>query len=344
MERRTFVQWALAGVAWLARTAAFGAGLERMVASTNSAHLASEQLFPVDLPELTWKEFTAAGFSEQVAGLIHRARRPSCCGVPLGGISTGCLDVQVGGVLGFSTLFQSYPRKPQLLAPFLANAVGDRTWVLATKQFCEGGTIQGCWDPRFPAPRALPPGETLKWTIALPKLVVHSKTLSNPLAESTKWMVTLPRLTGVEPVRDIHYWGHYPIADIEYDTDAPISVGMRAWAPFIPGDVEDSAIPGAVFEIHLRNRSNSTLDGTLAFNFPGPTQAEAQFVEHAPIQNVTIAGHTWPAPVTKGSYLNPTGEGADAIRKRVQGLLNGISVHSKAGVGYCVGVKGEDKV
>ena len=38
-------------------------------------------------------------------------------------------------------------------------------------------------------------------------------------------------------------------------TSAPVSVGVRAWSPFLPGDVTASMIPGAVFEVHLRNMS-----------------------------------------------------------------------------------------
>ena len=51
----------------------------------------------------------------------------------------------------------------------------------------------------------------------------------------------------------IDYWGHYPIVDMQYKTDAPVEVGLRAWAPFIPGDAKTSNTPGAVFEVHLKN-------------------------------------------------------------------------------------------
>ena len=73
----------------------------------------------------------------------------------------------------------------------------------------------------------------------------------------------------VEKAKDIHYWGHYPVADLEFDMpDAPVGVGMRAWTPFILGDSAASNTPGAVFELHLRNRTNSAKDGRIVFNFP----------------------------------------------------------------------------
>ena len=34
----------------------------------------------------------------------------------------------------------------------------------------------------------------------------------------------------------VEYWGHYPVADLEYSLDLPITLGVRAWSPFIPGD------------------------------------------------------------------------------------------------------------
>ncbi len=37
---------------------------------------------------------------------------------------------------------------------------------------------------------------------------------------------------------EIHYWGHYPVLDMEFETSATVGVGLRTWTPFIPGDLE----------------------------------------------------------------------------------------------------------
>ena len=37
-------------------------------------------------------------------------------------------------------------------------------------------------------------------------------------------------------MQESEYWGHYPIADIEYKSDTPVQIGLRCWSPFIPGD------------------------------------------------------------------------------------------------------------
>lgn len=76
---------------------------------------------------------------------------------------------------------------------------------------------------------------------------------------------------------EIHYWGHFPVADLEYETPgSPVSVGLRAWSPFFVGDSKASNTPGIVFEVHLRNTTSAPQEGKLVFSFPGPTQEEVQ--------------------------------------------------------------------
>lgn len=73
----------------------------------------------------------------------------------------------------------------------------------------------------------------------------------------------------------ISYWGHYPMVDLQYDLQAPIEVALRAWTPFIPGDLDASTLPVAVFDVHMRNSTSVMHEGRLAFSFPGPTRVEA---------------------------------------------------------------------
>src|SRR6202140_4122701 len=81
----------------------------------------------------------------------------------------------------------------------------------------------------------------------------------------------------VSPADSIDYWGHYPVADLQYQTGAPVKVALRAWSPFIPGDSKISNTPGAIFEIHLTNPTEKRHSGTLAFNFPGFASHKPQF-------------------------------------------------------------------
>jgi uncharacterized protein (DUF608 family) len=79
----------------------------------------------------------------------------------------------------------------------------------------------------------------------------------------------------VNAARAIHYWGHYPVVDMEFETSASVEVGVRAWAPFLPGDSANSNTPAAMFEVHLRNTTSEIQRGSFLMNFPGPTTQEA---------------------------------------------------------------------
>src|SRR5579863_7822085 len=255
MNRREFVQATLIG-----GTAAstLRAGRSANGNGETAATAANKRLFPIDLPELQWHEFNAEGFQQTVSGTIFHPSKAPCCGVPIGGISTGCIDVDAKGVYGFSTVFNGWShwphgvgveasrmaRKPPTLQPLLGLAVGGQTWVLTTPEVVAGGDISYCRDPNFKLSRF------------------------NPNVKTTQ-------LKNVKAAKEIHYWGHYPVADLEFETDAPISVGLRAWSPFIPGDTPVSNLPAAVFEVHLRNTSEAAQKGTIAFNFPGPDTQEA---------------------------------------------------------------------
>jgi uncharacterized protein (DUF608 family) len=119
------------------------------------------------------------------------------------------------------------------------------------------------------------------------------------------------RFPRVQLPKEIHYWGHYPIADLVYETDAPVQMGLRAWSPFLPGNLRDSMIPGIVLETHLRNTSSGPQSGTVVFDFPGPTVAEA---------------------------------GSDRFeRNELKGDFSGVEVKATA-ASYALGVVGQEKV
>ncbi|TFG88802.1 MAG: hypothetical protein E4H17_01780, partial [Gemmatimonadales bacterium] len=143
---------------------------------------------------------------------------------------------------------------------------------------------------------------------------------------------------------DIHYWGHYPVADIEYETPgSPVGIGVRAWSPFIVGDAAASNTPAAVFEVHLRNATKEPQQGRVVLSFPGPTQEEAQVAHCSPRRRACPESargkqpHTW-LPV------------ADApVRARpisVEGDFTGLAVTTELDnrVGYAIGVVGNAAV
>ena len=145
------------------------------------------------------------------------------------------------------------------------------------------------------------------------------------------WVLTPYEMPGTENASEIQYWGHFPIADLEYDLDGPFQVGLRAWSPFIPGDTRVSTTPAAVFDVHVRNRSNETHKVTLGFSFPGPTQAEAQISQTSERQYRLIVDSPLSEAVANGVI--------PAIREKVtKGSFQGFSVRSPLGTEYAIGV------
>ena len=69
--------WVLAG---------FGIGQSQAAAENNL-------LFTPDLPAHQWLDFEVDGFGHPVSGIVFRKADPPACGVPLGGLGTGCLDI-----------------------------------------------------------------------------------------------------------------------------------------------------------------------------------------------------------------------------------------------------------
>jgi len=141
---------------------------------------------------------------------------------------------------------------------------------------------------------------------------------------------------------EIRYWGHFPVADIEFETPGcPVSAGMRAWSPFILGDSAASNTPAAVFEVHLRNVTSAACDGRLVFSFPGPSQEEAQVARGSPRKRVQAEvalnkrPHTWVPVAEREVRARPIA---------VEGDFTGLHVvtESGTGVGYALGVAGNE--
>jgi len=261
-----------------------------------SGLLSNQRLFPKSLNIRQWQQFSASGYSKPVSGTIFSSDNPPCCGVPLGGIGTGCLDMDGRGVFGFSSIFNPgsnhptwknwrMPRKLPFIEPFLGIAIGERTWVLSTEQMGEGEKVDWCTEPQM---------------------------LEREGKRVEPQQVRTSHLEKVSFTQVIDYWGHFPVVDLEYQLDCPVSVGMRAWAPFIPGDLAASNIPAIMFEVHLRNLTEQTQVGRLGFSFAGPDIQEAR--------------------------------SAEFTRQEIHGITSGVLVSSNAQVNYFLGTIEKQKV
>ncbi len=62
-----------------------------------------------------WREFAASGYDQSVCGVVFGAG--DCKrGLPLGGIGTGCVDLNTDGTLGLCSIFHSFAPPRELNA------------------------------------------------------------------------------------------------------------------------------------------------------------------------------------------------------------------------------------
>jgi non-lysosomal glucosylceramidase len=65
--------------------------------------------------------------------------------------------------------------------------------------------------------------------------------------------------------KDIAFQGQYPLGTVSYsDPDAPVSVQLQAYSPFIPLNTDDSSLPATVMTFTLKNHSEAPVEATLA--------------------------------------------------------------------------------
>ncbi|MBI2841990.1 MAG: hypothetical protein HYX78_01170 [Armatimonadetes bacterium] len=210
-----------------------------LVAELNSSAV-RPRLFPQGLTEREWVTFRADGLSVPVTGVIYRGGN-MLPGMSLGGLGTGFISLGTDGTLDYaSTIFNQF---------FERRAVA---MVAYAKE-----------DPSLFADFGLDRKHVPALRLPFAAVAVDGETT----------ILSLERVEGVRGVKNIDYWGHYPAADIQFDTDDPVRVSMRAWSPFLPGDADSSNTPGAVFEMRLRNSDRVKHKVTAAFSFNGVENA-----------------------------------------------------------------------
>ncbi|MXZ24777.1 MAG: hypothetical protein F4Y80_07875 [Caldilineaceae bacterium SB0665_bin_21] len=70
-----------------------------------SIKFAHPRFFRHHIPDADWQEFTAGGYGQSVTGVVCRGEPRSICGIPVGGLDTGCLGIESNGMLGAVTIF-----------------------------------------------------------------------------------------------------------------------------------------------------------------------------------------------------------------------------------------------
>lgn len=82
-------------------------------------------------------------------------------------------------------------------------------------------------------------------------------------------------LAGLPHFADNDFRGEFPVAQIEFvDWRFPAKVRLKAFNPLIPLDDKNSSIPGAFFEVEIKNITAQKMDYTTAFFFGNPFPVE----------------------------------------------------------------------
>jgi hypothetical protein len=321
-SRRKFLEIAGTVLGWLGIHTRRGYRVKTSSPNEPVTPLTSGNQFPPGMEPFQWQRFQAESYPVPATGIVYRTKavvttpgwqrpRPAS-GMPLGAIDTGALYLESSGTFGYSSIFNNYcPPGGPVNTPYLGIGIGGHVWVLTTGQT---KNFAGDNLPSFGPPLALESGP-------------------------------------VHQAEEIEYWGHYPIVDMQYKLGAakplvqavtveseratviPPKVGMRAWAPFMPGDSKTSNTPEAVFEIHITNPTSRQLVGTLAFSFPG-------FKNHRTRNEVL--GDTNCSPYMP---VEPRLPETRVVRREAPESLSGTWVEDKVwGMSYVLAVAEENKV
>lgn len=102
------------------------------------------------------------------------------------------------------------------------------------------------------------------------------------------------QLQGIPRFANAEFTAEYPKAKVTLtDDDIPITAHLTAWNPFIPLNVKDSAIPGAILEWSFINDTDEPIDISLAANASNPLvrkNEQGQYINDGSLNTYQAAG------------------------------------------------------
>ncbi len=142
-----------------------------------------------------------------------------------------------------------------------------------------------------------------------PRLVLLQIEDSHQIAtlEHHEAQYIFPWLSGVDVIRTT---ASFPFADLEFEQDGlPLKVSLRAWSPFIPGNVKDSALPLAFFDFDIRSTGDRRVDiqilavlrNSVAYDQPQRLYANRRVCDGSFSAVICDADNTQPEASTTGT-------------------------------------------
>ena len=98
----------------------------------------------------------------------------------------------------------------------------------------------------------------------------HPLPPKSPISQGFALRIRTQDRTEVRPLdragfKEITFRGQYPMGFVEYqDPAAPVTVGLEAFSPFIPLDIDNSSLPATVMQFTVRNVSRETVSVEVA--------------------------------------------------------------------------------
>lgn len=209
--------------------------------------------------------------------LTHRSQIPRS-GMALGGIGTGGFEIRQDGGFANWSLFNNAPLFAGPPYPFLAKeTLFFKLWVRVGKE-----------NPR------------------LVLLQIEDSHNAGAIRHHEHQYI-FPWLSGVDAIR---LTASFPFADLEFEREGlPLRMTLRAWSPFIPGNVKDSALPLAYFDFDIISTGShpvelqilGVLRNAVAYDQPERLYANRRIREEDFSAVVCEAAQTDPAASTTGS-------------------------------------------
>ncbi|MFO8007514.1 MAG: GH116 family glycosyl-hydrolase, partial [Candidatus Brocadiia bacterium] len=174
-----------------------------------------------------------------VPGLAYRHRQGLACGIPLGGLGAGSVELRDDGRFHAWELFNNYPwsgsrdeQPPEMWSE-------DAFFALRVRP--EGGR------PRV-------------------RLLHHEDCQTDTVSPShdQAFLYNYPFLRNIP---SITYRGRHPFALLGYEDESlPVKLSLEAFSPLIPHNARDSALPLAFFAFSVRNTGDVPCDISLTFS------------------------------------------------------------------------------
>ncbi len=141
--------------------------------------------------------------------------------------------------------------------------------------------------------------------------------------ERHEFQYMFPWISGVDV---IHYKASVPFADLDFEHEGlPLKVHLKAWSPFIPGNVKDSALPLAYFDFDIESTGEKKIDVQLLAtvrNTVGYDQPERIYV------NRRIQDGDFSAVVMENAQMDPKAQTTGSL------CLASFASHSTAYSGW----------